>query len=174
MGDQTYYLDTNVIFAYAIQEDNCHKEAKQLINSLGKGEFYTSTYTLVELHTFISRESDEYNLPFLNPEISLETKIKATIKYCLRELEVVILSDEHGTKEFSIGRQNVQIYNNFSKAIEFSPRVDVTSRDIMHIGHIGLLHDDVPITTLVSLDKDFDDIDSELGELANLNVITPS
>ncbi|MGC9014862.1 MAG: type II toxin-antitoxin system VapC family toxin [Thermoproteota archaeon] len=62
-----FYLDTSLVIAYGIEGDPNHERAVDVIEKIKKkfgiSEFYTSTFTLVELYAVLSRNIQKYRLP---------------------------------------------------------------------------------------------------------------
>ena len=75
--EEKYYLDTNVIIAYAFEEEVNHEAAVKLLNRL-EGQLVTSVFTLLEAATVLSRETRlRYRLPPGTRQATTQTQSRA-------------------------------------------------------------------------------------------------
>jgi predicted nucleic acid-binding protein len=135
-----FYLDTSLVIAYGIEGDPNHERAVDVIEKIKKkfgiSEFYTSTFTLVELYAVLSRNIQKYRLPPGIEELAnSRKKLQATIKYLLQLLSICIFSDNSEL----VNLNGLKLFNKFSEAINLSTELKLKSSDLLHIAYVSQL-----------------------------------
>jgi len=150
-----FYIDTCVIIAYGLKDDPNHEKAVNIIEKMKKindiSKFFTSTLTLVELYSALSRNIQKYKLPPGIEEITNDkTKLRGTIAYLLQLLPVHIFPDD--SKLVSL--DNLKLFNKFSEAISLSIKLKLKTLDLLHIAYATQLAKQNFIRFFITLDSE--------------------
>lgn len=152
-----YYLDTNIVLSYNYTTEEDHLKAFELIESIKdlNGNFYISTFSILELYCVISRNIGKYTLPPFS-QFRLKTeedKINFIIKFAISKLKLKICPENITSKE--IEGLNVSVFSEYFDAIKLAPNIKLKTLDALHIACACRLKEEGATIHLVSFDKDF-------------------
>jgi predicted nucleic acid-binding protein len=169
-----YYLDTNIILSYNYRTEEDHLEAFNLIERIKdpNGNFYISTFSILELYCVISRNIDKYKLPPFSQFRSKteEDKINFIIQYAINKLKLKICPENITSKE--IKTLNVSVFLEYYNAIKLAPNIKLTASDTLHIAYACRLKKEGAITHIVSFDTDFQKKKGQIEDETGIKIIS--
>jgi predicted nucleic acid-binding protein len=150
-----FYLDTCVIIAYGLKEDPNHEKAVNVIEKMkkinGMSKICTSTLTLVELYSALSRNIQKYKLPpGIEEIVNDRIKLRATVAYLLLLLSVHIFPDDSELSSLD----GLRLFSKFSGAISLSIELKLKTLDLLHIAYASELAKQKSIRFFITLDSE--------------------
>ncbi len=148
------YVDTNIVLAYAFEEEKQHTDAERMVTEAReRGAFYISSFTILELYCVLSRNISKYRLPPIFEEIlDSSAKVRGAVKYAVKRLDPIILSDELQVNDID----DIRIFHRFYETIKLAPKIKLTTADSIHVAYAHQLKKEDKIKYFMTADRDFD------------------
>ena len=163
------YLDTCVIIAYGFKEEQNHLTAEKLVKKAKThGDFYASTFSLVELFCVISRKHQNYHLPshieILTDE---ETKVESIVLY-LKLLNLKIPSDTPVVEDW----EDTKIFQTFLEKTKIAYQTKLKgTNDTLHVAYVKKFYEKGLLKYLVTLDPDMNLKKDVIEKTANVSLL---
>lgn len=145
-----FYLDTDVILSYSFAtRGDEHLRAVNLIEKIEGSKFYTSPFAILELYCTVSRDINKYKLP--SPTFRKqkeEIKVKMTVEYTIRSLNLTVCSDDITNKE--VEWLGIKVFSRYFDAIRLAPKVKLRTGDLLHVAYACKLKTEEKIEYIVS------------------------
>jgi len=186
----TSYLDTNVIVACVIEEDTSEK-ARALIEEAtgkgaGKGELFTSTWAVAELHAAMSRIVKEYiNEIEIPPEIGgiirdalakgdRQLAVRTLVGYALKFSHVNVLRDQIYAREMLIADESIPAFWAYFDAARAAWKLGLKKiGDLMQVAYAAQAAKDGQVKYFLTLDKEIIRNGEDLERYYGLKVLQP-
>lgn len=148
------YVDNCVIWAYVLKEEVHIDAVTNIIENILKDEdLFISTYSLLEMYSFLSRHPDDYQIPpgLEKSKPSKYAKVRIAVEYTIKSLNLNVYEDNGKTEKLG----NVQIHQIFYECAKIVPRVELPSGDLIHATSAHMLKREGKVDQIASLDNDF-------------------
>jgi len=164
------YLDTNVIIAYGFDGDPNHEKAVSIIEGgRSVGEFYGSTFTLVELFCALYRNIQKYRLPpGIEQIVDERSKVRVTVSYLLYNLNIHMFSDESRLMDLD----NLKSFHVFYEAIHLAQKIKLRTLDMLHLAYANQLAKKNIIDYFITLDSAIVEKKGEIEESIGVKVVS--
>lgn len=166
------YVDNCLIWAYSLKERVHINNATNIIENILKNEdLYISTYSLLEMYSFLSRNPTKYKIPpgleKSNP--SKLIKVRIAVEYTLRSLKLNIYEDDG--KTVPLGTTKINTHEIFYECTQLAPRIELPSGDLIHATYAYLMKKEGIVNQIATLDNHFEEKKGPIKVFTGLDVI---
>lgn len=167
------YVDNCLIWAYTLKEKVHINNATNIIENILKDEdLYISTYSLLEMYSFLSRNPTKYKIPPAlersNP--SKLIKVRIAVEFTLRSLGLNIYEDNGKTEQ--LGTTKTKTHKIFYECTQLAPRVELPSGDLIHATYAFMMKEEGIVNQIATLDSHFEEKKGHIKVFTGLDVIT--
>lgn len=177
-----YYCDTNILLSFALESENNHAKAKQVLTDLQQSYIYISPLTLIELYTSICRRIKSGNIRFvkeLQKRIDLIPGLEEKCHYAFSlirsyialSLNIKIIEELNDVVEEEFLGGKVSILKQYKFVLDRVPRITLKTLDLFHIFYAYELAKRGKVKYFITLDKEIKGYANEIRNELQLEVI---